>query len=201
MSMIHQFIKGSTDTTLVLLHGTGGSEQDLIPLARELSPEANILTLRGDVVENGMSRFFRRHAEGVLDLEDLKKQTDRFLDFLEEAATKYEVDRNRMIPLGYSNGANLIGSALYRQNAFKASLLFHPMVPDRSLSVPDLTGANVFISAGERDPICPKTETEELTFTLRQAGAEVELFYHSGGHELRMEEVTAARTWIDRFID
>lgn len=199
--MIHQFIKGTTETTLVLLHGTGGTEQDLIPLARELSTEVNILTLRGDVLENGMSRFFRRHAEGVLDLEDLKKQTERLLAFLDEAAAKYGVARDKMIPLGYSNGANLIGSALYRDNAFKASLLFHPMVPDRSLTLPDLTGANVFISAGERDPICPKQETEELTSTLREAGADVELFYHGGGHELRMEEVEAARAWVVPFID
>ncbi|TCI51432.1 alpha/beta hydrolase [Exiguobacterium sp. SH5S13] len=199
--MIHQFIKGTTETTLVLLHGTGGTEQDLIPLARELSTEVNILTLRGDVLENGMSRFFRRHAEGVLDLEDLKKQTERFLTFLDEAAAKYGVARDKMIPLGYSNGANLIGSALYRDNAFKASLLFHPMVPDRSLTLPYLTGATVFISAGERDPICPKQETEELTSTLREAGADVELFYHGGGHELRMEEVEAARAWVVPLID
>lgn len=198
--MIHQFIQGTTDTTLVLLHGTGGTERDLIPLAKELAPEANILTLRGDVLENGMSRFFRRHAEGVLDLEDLKKQTERFLTFLDDAATQYGVERARMIPLGYSNGANLIGSALYREKAFTASLLFHPMVPDRSLTLPGLDGANVFISAGERDPICPKQETEELTDTLRQAGANVELFYHSGGHELRMEEVEAARTWIQTYL-
>lgn len=199
--MIHQFIKGTAETTLVLLHGTGGTEQDLIPLARELSTEVNILTLRGDVLENGMSRFFRRHAEGVLDLEDLKKQTERFLAFLDEAAAEYGIARDKMIPLGYSNGANLIGSALYRDNAFQASLLFHPMVPDRSLTLPDLTGANVFISAGERDPICPKQETEELTSTLREAGANVELFYHGGGHELRMEEVEAARAWVVPLID
>ena len=199
--MIHQFIQGSSETTLVLLHGTGGTERDLIPLARELSKEAKILTLRGDVIENGMSRFFRRHAEGVLDLEDLKKQTERFLTFLDEAAEEYEIDRKKMIPIGYSNGANLIGSALYRQQAFQAALLFHPMVPDRTLSLPDLSGVNVLVSAGERDPICPKTETEELTTTLQSAGADVELFYHSGGHELRMEEVEFARTWIDRFID
>ena len=198
--MIHQFIQGTTETTLVLLHGTGGTEQDLIPLARRLAPEANILTLRGDVLENGMSRFFRRHAEGVLDLEDLKKQTERFLTFLDDAAAEYGIDRDQMIPLGYSNGANLIGSALYRKNAFHASLLFHPMVPDRSLTLPDLTGANVFISAGERDPICPKTETEELTSTLRSAGADVELFYHEGGHELRMEEVEAAQTWLAPYL-
>ncbi|WP_214763407.1 MULTISPECIES: alpha/beta hydrolase [unclassified Exiguobacterium] len=198
--MIHQFIQGTTETTLVLLHGTGGTEQDLIPLARRLAPEANILTLRGDVLENGMSRFFRRHAEGVLDLEDLKQQTERFLTFLDDAAAEYGIDRDQMIPLGYSNGANLIGSALYRKNAFHASLLFHPMVPDRSLTLPDLTGANVFISAGERDPICPKTETEELTSTLRSAGADVELFYHEGGHELRMEEVEAAQTWLAPYL-
>ncbi|WP_024370512.1 alpha/beta hydrolase [Exiguobacterium sp. ZOR0005] len=198
--MIHQFIKGTTEATFVLLHGTGGTEQDLIPLAKELDPNVNILTLRGDVLENGMSRFFRRHAEGVLDLEDLKKQTERFLAFLDEAAAEYGIDRDKMIPLGYSNGANLIGSALYRENAFKASLLFHPMVPDRSLTLPSLSGANVFISAGERDPICPKTETEELTSTLRTAGADVELFYHGGGHELRMEEVEAARAWVTSYI-
>lgn len=199
--MIHQFIQGTKETTLVLLHGTGGSEQDLIPLAKELSPESNVLTLRGDVLENGMTRFFRRHAEGVLDLEDLKKQTERFLQFLDDAAAEYGIKRDKMIPIGYSNGANLIGSALYRQPAFVASLLFHPMVPDRSLTLPDLSGTNVFISAGERDPICPKAETEELTSTLRNAGADVELFYHTGGHEVRMEEVEAARTWIIAHLD
>ncbi|MGE6490665.1 alpha/beta hydrolase [Exiguobacterium sp. NPDC077395] len=199
--MIHQFIQGTKETTLVLLHGTGGSEQDLIPLAKELSPESNVLTLRGDVLENGMTRFFRRHAEGVLDLEDLKKQTERFLQFLDDAAAEYGIKRDKMIPIGYSNGANLIGSALYRQPAFAASLLFHPMVPDRSLTLPDLSGTNVFISAGERDPICPKAETEELTSTLRNAGADVELFYHTGGHEVRMEEVEAARTWIAAHLD
>lgn len=198
--MKHIFQKGNDPAkpTLLLLHGTGGTEQDLLPLAEIIDPNANVLSVRGNVLENGMPRFFRRLAEGVFDEEDLIFRTKELSEFLDEAAEKYEFDRNNIIAVGYSNGANIAASLLFHyENSLKGASLHHPMVPRRGIELPNLTGTSVFISAGTNDPICPAQESEELTNLLEGAGATVEIHWENRGHQLTMTEVQAAKAWYD----
>src|SRR5438552_13441741 len=127
---IHEFVPGNSDRTLLLLHGTGGNERDLIRLGRELDPNASLLSPRGKVLENGMPRFFRRLAEGVFDLEDLKKRTHELADFVITAAKQYKIDIKNMVAIGYSNGANIAASTLLLlPEIFPAAVLFRAMVP------------------------------------------------------------------------
>src|SRR5699024_2655388 len=140
--MKHIFNKGkdSTKPTLLLLHGTGGTELDLLPIAGQIDEEASVLSVRGNVSENGMPRFFRRLAEGVFDEEDLIFRTNELHAFLEEAAEKYQFDRDNIIAIGYSNGANIAASLLFHfKDALKGAILHHPMVPRRGIDIPDLT--------------------------------------------------------------
>ncbi|WP_201305410.1 alpha/beta hydrolase [Paenibacillus puerhi] len=183
--------------TLVLFHGTGGTEQDLLPLAKRISPESSVLSLRGNVLENGMPRFFRRLAEGVFDEEDLIFRTKEVYDFLDEAAVQYGLDRRNLVAVGYSNGANLAGSLLFHHpQALRAAILHHPMVPRRGLALPDLSGTPIFIGAGSNDPICSAEETEELQWMLTEAGAAVDVHWERFGHQLTASEVAAAADWF-----
>ncbi|WP_200411583.1 alpha/beta hydrolase [Virgibacillus salexigens] len=198
--MKHIFQKGTDQSrpTLLLLHGTGGTEQDLIPLASKIDPAANVLSVRGNILENGMPRFFKRLAEGVFDEEDLIFRTQELNDFLDEAAKQYEFDRNHIFAVGYSNGANIAASLLFHHpHALYGAILHHPMVPRRGLSLPDLSGINVFIAAGTNDPICPAEESEELKDVLQQANAHVRLHWENHGHQLTLDEVEAAVAWYD----
>src|SRR5690606_27534341 len=148
--MKHIFQKGTNPNkpTLLLLHGTGGTEQDLLPLAEIIDKEANILSVRGNVLENGMPRFFRRLAEGVFDEEDLVFRTKELNEFLDEAAEKYEFDRDNLVAVGYSNGANIAASLMfYYKDALRGASLHHPMVPRRVINLPDLSGKRAIISA------------------------------------------------------
>ena len=193
--MKHIFQKGNDQSkpTLLLLHGTGGTEQDLLPLAERIDPEANVLSVRGNVSENGMPRFFRRLAEGVFDEEDLIFRTEELNNFLGEAAEKYDFDRNNIVAVGYSNGANIAASLMFHyKDALRAASLHHPMVPRRGIDLPDLSGKDVLIAAGKNDPICPAEESKELYSLLENAGANVELHWENGGHQLTLGEVEAA---------
>lgn len=183
--------------TLVLFHGTGGTERDLVPLAKRISPGSSILSVRGNVLENGMPRFFRRLAEGVFDIEDLEFRTKETYDFLNEAAERYGADRSRFVAVGYSNGANIAGSLLFRyKDAFLGAILHHPMVPQRGIALPDLTGTPVFIGAGTNDPICSPAETNELEALLGGAGADVTVHWEQRGHQLTATEADAAAVWF-----
>ncbi|MCR2822302.1 alpha/beta hydrolase [Lederbergia panacisoli] len=196
--MKHIFNKGKDPKkpTLLLLHGTGGNELDLMPLAGIIDDEASVLSVRGNVLENGMPRFFRRLAEGVFDEEDLIFRTKELNQFLDDTAKKYEFDRNNIIAIGYSNGANIAASLLFHyQNALKAAVLHHPMVPRRGMELPDLSGKSVFIAAGTNDPICSPSESMELQSLLEQAKAKVDIHWENRGHQLTVEEVEAARRW------
>ena len=196
--MKHIFNKGkvSTKPTLLMLHGTGGNELDLLPLAGMIDEEASVLSVRGNVLENGMPRFFKRLAEGVFDEEDLIFRTKELNEFLDEAAEKYGFDRNNVIAVGYSNGANIAASLLFHyENALKGAILHHPMVPRRGIELPDLTGTPVFIAAGTNDPICSPMESEQLKSLLEKAGADVKLHWENRGHQLTREEVEAAAQW------
>jgi phospholipase/carboxylesterase len=196
--MKHIFNKGQDPTkpTFLLLHGTGGNELDLLPLAGRIDDEASVLSVRGNVLENGMHRFFRRLAEGVFDIEDLIFRTKELNEFLDEAAEKYGFDRDNIIAIGYSNGANIAASLLFHyQNAIKGAILHHPMVPSKGMDLPDLSGKNVFIAAGTNDPICSPMESAELESLLKNANAKVDLHWENRGHQLTMEEVEAAAKW------
>lgn len=196
--MKHIFQKGkdATSPTLLLLHGTGGTEQDLLPLADKIDPNANVLSVRGNILENGMPRFFKRLAEGVFDEEDLVFRTKELNAFLDEAAEKYEFDRNNIIAIGYSNGANIAASLLFHyEDALNGAILHHPMVPRRGIELPNLSGRAVFIGAGTNDPICPAQGSEDLASLLRGAGADVQLHWENRGHQLTFTEVEAAREW------
>lgn len=196
--MKYIFEKGTDQTrpTLLLLHGTGGSERDLLPLAEQIDPDANILSVRGNVNENGMARYFRRLSEGVFDEEDLVFRTKELNDFLDEAAEEHGFDRNNIVALGYSNGANIAGSLLFHyQDALAGAILHHPMVPLRGIDLPDLTDKPVFIAAGTNDPICPSAESEELKSILENAGANVDIHWENYGHQLTLSEVEAAGAW------
>ena len=196
MKHIYQKGKNPSKPTFLLLHGTGGNELDLLPLAGMIDDEANVLSVRGNVLENGMPRFFRRLAEGVFDEEDLVFRTNELNQFLDETSEKYDFDRNNILAIGYSNGANIAASLLFHhQNALKGAILHHPMVPRRGIELPDLTGKSVFIAAGTNDPICSPEESTELQSLFEQANAKVELHWENRGHQLTGEEVRAAGQW------
>jgi glyoxalase family protein len=184
-------------TTLLLLHGTGGNEEDLIPLGRVLLPGAGLLSPRGQVLERGAPRFFRRLAEGVFDQEDLARRTEELADFVEGAARTYQLERDGVVALGFSNGANIAASVLLRRpGVLRGAVLLSPMLPYEPETLPDLTGTSVFIGAGRSDPMVPVTQVERLAEVLQQANADVTLHWEPGGHAVTKDEMEAARGWI-----
>ncbi|WP_409299108.1 alpha/beta hydrolase [Peribacillus sp. SCS-26] len=199
--MKHIFKKGADPAapTLLLLHGTGGTEEDLLGLAEIINPESNVLSVRGSVLENGMPRFFRRLAEGVFDEEDLIQRTKELHEFIGSAAAEHGFDRGNVVAVGYSNGANIAGSLLFHyEAALRGAILHHPMVPRRGIVLPDLAKTPVFIGAGKNDPICPPQESIELSTFLQEAGATVELHWEENGHQLTRTEVDKAAEWFRR---
>jgi phospholipase/carboxylesterase len=195
---IHEFIPGNSLRTFLLLHGTGGNEQDLIPLGRELDPNAALLSPRGKVLENGMPRFFRRLAEGVFDLEDLKHRTNELADFVTSASQHYGFAIDQLVAVGYSNGANIGASMLLlRPEIMHQAILFRAMVPLIPDTLPDLARVRVWIGAGDQDPIVPTSETKRLVALLRRAGADVTIRFANAGHGLTNDDVVTARDWLE----
>ncbi|ASK61444.1 carboxylesterase [Virgibacillus phasianinus] len=185
--------------TLLLLHGTGGTEQDLLPLAEMVDPTASVLSVQGNVSENGMPRFFQRLAEGVFDEEDLILRTNELHEFVDQAAREHGFDRENVVAIGYSNGANIAASMLFHiKNSLKGAILHHPMVPRRGIELPDLTDRPVFIAAGKNDPLCKPEESEELKELLERANALVDLQWEMNGHQLSRSEVEKATEWYQR---
>jgi phospholipase/carboxylesterase len=196
---IHEFVPGNSSRTLLLLHGTGGNERDLIPLGRELDPNASLLSPRGKILENGMPRFFRRLAEGVFDLDDLKTRANELADFVDAAARHYELAADHIVGVGYSNGANIAASMLLlRPEIMHAAILFRAMVPLLPDKLPDLSSMRVWIGAGDQDPIVPVSETKRLAELLRRAGANVTIRFTKAGHGLTNDDVITARDWLEK---
>ena len=196
---LHEFVPGNSNRTLLLLHGTGGNERDLIPLGRELDPNASLLSPRGKILENGMPRFFRRLAEGVFDLEDLKTRTHELADFVTASVRHYKLAANHIVGVGYSNGANIAASMLLlRPEIMHAAILFRAMVPLIPETLPDLSSVRVWISAGDQDPIIPASEAKRLAELLRSAGADVTIRFAKAAHGLTSDDVTTARDWIEK---
>jgi predicted esterase len=201
LGFVHKFIPATPDVpnpvTLLLLHGTGGDENDLLPLGNKLWPGAALLGVRGKVSENGMPRFFRRFAEGVFDVEDLKYRTKELAQFIDAASERYDFSRQKLIAVGYSNGANIAASLiLLYPHYLAAAVLFRVMVPFTPDIVRDFSNLSVFIGAGDRDQIVPRSQPEELAGIFESGGANVTIFWHQGGHELGADDLEAARAWL-----
>lgn len=159
-------------TTLLLLHGTGRNEKDLIPIGQQIAPHAAILSPRGKVLENGMPRFFRRLAEGIFDIEDLKYRTNELADFVTDASKNYGFDKHNVIAVGYSNGANIASSILLLYpEILSAAILFRVMVLLVPSILPDLANKHIFMFSGLYDPIVPSQEAERLFGLFKKAGA------------------------------
>jgi len=180
-----------------MLHGTGGDENDLLSLGRSLTPNAALLSPRGTVLENGANRFFRRVAEGVFDLEDLRDRTDDLARFVREGVEQYELDSTGVIAVGFSNGANIAASVLLAHpGVFAGAILFRAMVPFEPKAPVPLSGTRVFLGAGRNDPLVPASQTERLADVLRSNGADVTLAWQSAGHTLTRADLDSARAWL-----
>jgi phospholipase/carboxylesterase/glyoxalase family protein len=200
LGFVHRFISGNTRNApaLLLLHGTGGDENDLIPLGSELVPGAALISVRGKVLENGMPRFFRRLSEGVFDLDDLARRTEELARFIEEARDEYKLT-DQLVAVGYSNGANIVASLILREPGHIAgAILFRPMVPFSPEALPDNGGIPILLSAGDRDPIVPAEDTRRLAALFESSGADVSFHWHRGGHELGRDDIDAAKSWTRR---
>ncbi|WP_329054546.1 alpha/beta hydrolase [Amycolatopsis sp. NBC_01488] len=198
MMLEHVYLEGSPDAPLLLLlHGTGGSPDDLLGLARELSPDSAVLAPAGPVSEYGAARWFRRLAEGVFDHEDVVKRADQLADFVVEAREKYGLGDRRLVAVGFSNGANIAAAVtLLRPDVLREAALFAAMSPVPEPPELDLSTTKVFLANGERDPMAPLASTEELIRLLRERGADVVTQRHPGGHLITPDGVRAAAKWI-----
>lgn len=184
--------------TFLVLHGTGGTEKDLVPLANYIDSKAGIISVRGDVSENGMNRFFRRLSEGIFDKQDLEKRTHALYNFLQSASENYRFDKTNVIALGYSNGANIAASMLYfYEDALKGAILHHPMTPFEEREMKTSDALPVFIGAGNNDPICPPENTRLLISQLESAGSNVTTEWGNAGHSLTQNELDAAKDWYN----
>jgi len=196
-SFIHRFQPGSAPgaAPLLLLHGTGGDESDLLPLGAMLSPGAALLSPRGRVLEHGMPRFFRRLAEGVFDEDDVRRRAAELGDFVIEARQRY--DLAAPIAVGFSNGANIAAALLLLQpGVLSGAALLRAMVPLSQPPAADLTGTPVLMLSGVADPIVPAANATQLAAQLSDRGADVTHRTLPVGHQLSQADVTLSRDWL-----
>lgn len=179
---------------LIVLHGTGGDENQFFDFGRQLLPGATVLAPRGDVSEHGAARFFRRSGEGVYDMADLSRATEKMASYVKAFADEYRA--SRILGLGFSNGANILANVVIEKGIFDAAVLMHPLIPFQPETQSTLVGRKVLVTAGQRDPIAPTGMTEALSAHLTGRGAEVRTVWHSGGHEIAPLEINAVRDFI-----
>jgi phospholipase/carboxylesterase/glyoxalase family protein len=199
LSFIHRFVPAARPgaPTLLLLHGTGGDEEDLLELGSALWSGAGYLSPRGKVLENGMPRFFRRLEPGVFDLQDLELRTRELADFVTAAAGIYGFDPGRVVAVGYSNGANIAANlVLTHPGVLAGAVLLHALLPQEPSEPPKLSGLPVFLSGGLADAMISPAQTERLATVLEEAGATVKLHWAPGGHSLSAGEMATARAWL-----
>lgn len=198
LGFTHRFVPATKDElpTLLMLHGTGGDENDLIPIGKRICPGAALLSPLGKIRENGMPRFFARMAEGVFDLEDLRVRTDELAEFIREAQRAYSLN-GPIVAVGYSNGANIAANVLFRRPGLLAgAVLIRAMLPFPLETQVDLARAPVLVSGGRRDPISPPEFTEDVRAKLESCGAVVSVHWHEGGHELGQDDLSAAEQFV-----
>ena len=201
LGFTHRFVPAHSTSarTLLLLHGTGADENDLLDLGRALDPGAALLSPRGNVLENGAPRFFRRLAEGIFDEKDVVARAHELAGFVDLAATEYKIDLGKLVAVRYSNGANIAAAMLLLGVApFSKAILLRPMVPLKPPTLPELKGARLLLVAGQSDPIARPPIVIELEQLFRQAGAEVMLQFQASGHELTAADVESARRWLEK---
>jgi predicted esterase len=200
LGLVHRWLPAAdvaSAPTLLLLHGTGGNENDLLELGSALLPGANLLSPRGQVLENGMPRFFRRLREGVFDEEDLKARTHELAAFAEQATAQYGFNANRVVALGFSNGANIAASLLLLQpQVLRGAVLLRGMLPLQPPTPADLNGVAVLLASGEHDPLVPVENANCLAAMLRAAGADVTHLWEHSGHNLTNSDIEAAGNWL-----
>lgn len=199
LGFVHRFRPGApgSSDTIVVLHGTGGNEDDLLGLAQTVAPGAAVISPRGKVLEAGAPRFFRRLAEGVFDPAEVQARGEELAEFIRAAVTRYELDAKRVFALGYSNGANIASTVmLIEPHLIRAAVLLRPMLVFEPEKKEDLTGKAALISAGRVDPIVPTASVEKLVRLLEERGAEVTLKWQLGGHNLVPSEIKEAADWL-----
>ncbi|HEX6628414.1 MAG TPA: alpha/beta hydrolase [Gemmatimonadaceae bacterium] len=199
LGFIHRFVPAEDQSagTLLVLHGTGGNENDLVGIGQAIAPGAAILSPRGNVLENGAPRFFRRIAEGVFDPKEVRSRGEDLARFIRAAVVTYRLDPSRIFALGYSNGANIASTVmLIEPGTIQGSILLRPMLVYEPSEKKDLSGSSVFISAGRMDPIVPTTSVEQLAEMFQSANAEVTFKWQLAGHSLVPSEVREASEWF-----
>ncbi|MDG0843777.1 alpha/beta hydrolase [Staphylococcus equorum] len=197
--MEHIFKEGEANApTFILLHGTGGDEKDLLPLGEVLNSNYNVLSIRGEVSENGMNRYFKRLGEGKYDIEDLEYRTDRLITFLKEAADKYNFDLAEAVPVGFSNGSNIaISMMLHDDITFKKALLYAPLYPVDLVNNKDLSDVDVLLSMGENDPIVTVEDSKNVIDIFESRGANVTQVWVNS-HELTQAGIQAGQTVLNQ---
>jgi phospholipase/carboxylesterase len=200
LGFIHRFVPSedpSGNETLIVLHGTGGDENDLIGIGQAIAPGAAILSPRGNVLEGGAPRFFRRLAEGVFDPKEVHSRGEELARFIRAAVVTYRLDATRLFALGFSNGANIASTVMFIEpGILQGSILLRPMLVYEPAEKSDLTDSAVFISAGRMDPIVPTASVERLVELFESAHAEVTLKWQLAGHNLVPGEVREAAEWL-----
>lgn len=197
--MKHVYEQGSNGKTLIMLHGTGGDEYDLIPLGKHIDPHANILSIRGNVQEYGMPRFFNRLAMGVFDMDSLNEETENLFNFIKESAINYAFSLEQTTVVGYSNGANIAASVLLTYDQpFKNAILFRPMVPKNEEANNQLMNVHIIMVSGKHDQSVPHQDPETLKNLFENRKAIVELHYVDGGHQLTHGELEFAKQWYQK---
>jgi phospholipase/carboxylesterase len=200
LGFTHRFLPATDPAVseiLLVLHGTGGDENDLVGIGQAIAPGAAILSPRGNVLENGAPRFFRRLAEGVFDPAEVRSRGEELARFVHAAIAKYALDPSRIFAFGFSNGANIASTVmLIEPGLLQGAILFRPMVVFEPEHAPDLSGNSVLISAGRTDPIVPVDNVEHLVELFESSGAQVTLKWQLAGHNLVPSEVREAAEWL-----
>ncbi|SMF03798.1 phospholipase/carboxylesterase [Xaviernesmea oryzae] len=195
-SYVHRARPGAPGAPILFVfHGTGGDENQFFDFGGRLLPNATVISPRGDVSEHGAARFFRRKAEGVYDCDDLARATERMSEFV--AANRDAHDSSTVLGLGFSNGANILANIMIEKpGLFEAGVLMHPLIPFQPEDRKTGEQAHVLITAGQHDPICPVPQTAALADYFKRQGDRVTLEWHLGGHEIRPNEIEAAKKFF-----
>ena len=195
-SYVHRARPGAPGAPILFVfHGTGGDENQFFDFGSRLLPGATVISPRGDVSEHGAARFFRRKAEGVYDCDDLARATERMSEFVTANRERYE--SSAVLGLGFSNGANNLANIMIEKpGLFESGVLMHPLIPFQPGDRKSGEKAHVLITAGQHDPISPVPLTTELAEYYKRQGDAVTLEWHAGGHEIRPNEIEAAKTFF-----